>query len=142
MSNLIPSINPSKNVNASSQSPSSFQSQTNLSHGSEHHPQRRSGGSSSFGAGSASRATASSPRNGQSLRKQHKTPKRSRFADDDAAAESVSLICCNHFLFHSMTHISCFIGGYEVCQQPKGSDFYNPSHDILSTATATIQHTA
>lgn len=54
--------------------------------------QRRTGGSGSFGAGSTSR-DAASPRNSQGLRKQsQKSQRRARLADEDAIAESVSII--------------------------------------------------
>lgn len=79
-----------KNTNAVSQTPSPSQSQSSSTTGAESYPQRRSGGSGSFGAGSASRTSLAAARNSQSSRKQHKGQRRPRLADEDAAAESVS----------------------------------------------------
>lgn len=80
----------SKNACNPSQTPSPSHSQGGSSIGIEGHPQRRVGGSGSFGTGSTSRSTSSTARNTQSLRKQHKGQRRPRLADEDAAAESVS----------------------------------------------------
>lgn len=80
-----------KNTNAVSQTPSPSQSQSSSTTGAESYPQRRSGGSGSFGAGSASR-TSPAARNSQSSRKQHKGQRRPRLADEDAAAEFVSFL--------------------------------------------------
>lgn len=90
MSNPAASANTSKTVNTSPQVPSPSQSQFGYTSGAENYPQRRSGGTGSFGAGSVSRASPSVSRNNQSLRKQHKGQRRPRLADEDAAAESVS----------------------------------------------------
>lgn len=90
MSNSAPSLNNSKNANTATQAPSSAQSQSGPVLGTENYPQRRSG-SGNFGAASASRGQAFAARNNQSLRKQHKGQRRFRLADDDTAAESVSL---------------------------------------------------
>lgn len=90
MSNSAPSLVVSKNTNPPSQTPSTSQSQSNTSFTTDSHPQRRSGGSGSFGAGSTSRATPFAARNNQSSRKQYKGQRRPRLADEDATAESVS----------------------------------------------------
>ena len=88
MSNSIPSLATSKTSNPPSQTPSPSQSQSGSFAGFDNHPQRRSGGLGSFGAGSNSR-NPSTPRNNQPLRKQHKGQRRPRLADEDALAESV-----------------------------------------------------
>ncbi|KAI9815758.1 MAG: hypothetical protein M1827_002154 [Pycnora praestabilis] len=80
----------SKSTSTTSQTTSLSQSQTN-SFGLDSHSQRRSGGSGNFGAGSTSRAPLSAARNNQSFRKQNKASKRSRFGDEDAAAESAAM---------------------------------------------------
>lgn len=67
---------------------SSGQQYTNASTPGDVSGQRRSGGSGSFGSGASSRSIAT-PRNNQASRKQHKTSKRFRLADDDAMAISV-----------------------------------------------------
>ena len=90
MSNSTPSLITSKNANSSAQIPSPSQSQSVSSFTTEAHPQRRSGGSGSFGAGSTSRAAPFAARYNQTSRKQHKSQRRARLADEDAAAESVS----------------------------------------------------
>lgn len=93
MSNSASSLLTSKNGNVTSQipSPSQSQSQSGSSIGAESYPQRRGGGSGSFGAGASSRTTPFAARNNQSVRKQHKGQRRPRLADEDAAAESVGL---------------------------------------------------
>ena len=88
MSNSIPSLATSKTSNLPSQTPSPSQSQSASFAGFDNHPQRRSAGPGSFGAGSNSR-NPSTPRNNQPLRKQHKGQRRPRLADEDAFAESV-----------------------------------------------------
>ncbi|KAL8747551.1 MAG: hypothetical protein Q9190_000590 [Brigantiaea leucoxantha] len=82
------SVATSKSTNIPPQNSSSSQLQTNTSSGIDSHPQRRSGGSGSFGAGSLSRGASAAARSSQSLRKQHKGQRRPRLADEDAAAES------------------------------------------------------
>lgn len=91
MSNSASSLLTSKNANVTSQIPSPSQSQSSSSIGAESFPQRRGGGSGSFGAGATSRTTPFTARNNQSFRKQHKGQRRPRLADEDAAAESVGL---------------------------------------------------
>ena len=49
---------------------------------------RRNGGSGSFGAGATARATGV-PRNNQSGKKQHKSSKKFRYAEDDSYVEAV-----------------------------------------------------
>lgn len=80
----------SKGLNASSQSSASAQGQSGPSFTTESYSHRRPGGSGSFGAGSASRSGLASARRNQSSRKQHRSQRRSEFADEDAIAESVS----------------------------------------------------
>lgn len=89
MSNSVSLSISSKVANITSQIPSPSQSQSGSSFGVEGYPQRRSGGSGSFGAGLTSRTTPSAARNSQSFRKQHKGQRRPRLGDEDAAAESV-----------------------------------------------------
>ena len=91
MSNSIPSLAISKTSNPPSQTPSPSQAQSSSSVAFDGHPQRRSGGSGSFGAGSTSRSSPSTPRNNQSLRKKHKGQRLPRLADEDAFAESVCI---------------------------------------------------
>ena len=86
MSNLNP-VGSSKSPAASNQVPS-LQQNVNTSLAGDVTGQRRSGGSGSFGSGANTRPSAS-PRNSQGARKQHKSSKRSRLADDDAMALSV-----------------------------------------------------
>jgi hypothetical protein len=78
--------------NSQAQTPPAPQSQSGPATGTESHhsAQRRSGGSGSIGAGSASLGCLSSPRNSQSFRKPHKNQRKPRLADEDAMAESVS----------------------------------------------------
>ena len=93
MSSSSSPLSTTKSVNiSSSQTPSTPQTQSGSVAGTEsHHPaQRRSGGSGSIGAGSASLGCLSSPRNSQSFRKPHKNQRKPRLADEDAMAESVS----------------------------------------------------
>lgn len=92
MSNPVSLSNSSKNGNVTSQVPSPSQSQSSSSLGAESYPQRRSGGSGSFGSGLTSRAPPSATRNNQSFRKPHKGQRRTRLADEDAAAESVKFL--------------------------------------------------
>ncbi|MCJ1468092.1 hypothetical protein MMC07_006719 [Pseudocyphellaria aurata] len=92
MSNSTSSLLTSKNGNVTSQNPSPSQSQSASSFiGAESYPQRRGGGSGSFGAGASSRTTPFAARNNQSVRKQHKGQRRPRLADEDAAAESAAM---------------------------------------------------
>ena len=79
-----------KNAYTSTQIPSPSQTLSGPLPATESHLQRRSGGSGSFGAGSNTRLTSSTPRNSQFLRKQHKGQSRPRLTDEDAIAESVS----------------------------------------------------
>jgi hypothetical protein len=81
----------SKHINATSQAPSSAFFSTGTANTFEGGSQRRAGGSGSFGAGSSSRHNPTA-RNNQPLRKQHKAQRRARLADEDAIAESVSLL--------------------------------------------------
>ncbi|KAL8794051.1 MAG: hypothetical protein Q9195_003351 [Heterodermia aff. obscurata] len=90
MSSSIPSLAITKTSNPPSQTPSPSQSQSASSVGFDNHPQRRSGGPGSFGAGSNSRIP-STARNNQPLRKQHKGQRRPRLADEDAFAESAAM---------------------------------------------------
>jgi hypothetical protein len=86
---------------------------------------RRGGGSGSFGAGSTSKQS-SAARNNQSQRKQHKPSKRSRFADEDAMAESVRI-----YPLGVKTNILTISECRQVYQQPKGANLYHASHELL-----------
>ncbi|KAI9774949.1 MAG: hypothetical protein M1840_000165 [Geoglossum simile] len=93
MSSSSSPLSTTKSVNnCPAQAPSAPQSQFGSATGTESHhsAQRRSGGSGSIGAGSASLGCLSSPRNSQSFRKPHKNQRRPRLADEDAMVESVS----------------------------------------------------
>lgn len=86
----------SKTISIPSQSSSPAPAQLGTSVSGDNNTQRRSGGSGSFGAGAATRSSASSsaPRNKQPPRTQGgKQSRRFRIADEEAAAESVSLLC-------------------------------------------------
>jgi len=89
-SNSVSSLPPLKSVNSRPQASSASQSQGAASLGIDSHTQRRSGGSGSFGAGSTTRASPSTARNNQSIRKQHKSQRRPRLVDEDTFVESVS----------------------------------------------------
>lgn len=89
-SNLSLSLATSKTVQASGQNPSVSQSQIN-SYTAADHTSRRGAGNGSLGAGSSKRPASSTPRNTQSLRRQHKGHRRPRLVDEDAIAESVSI---------------------------------------------------
>ncbi|KAL9126887.1 MAG: hypothetical protein Q9217_004145 [Psora testacea] len=90
-SNPALSLPISKSAYTPAQIPSPSQSQSVPSPATESHGQRRAGGLGNFGAGSIARSTSSTPRNNQSLRKQHKGQRRARLADEDAAAESAAM---------------------------------------------------
>lgn len=88
-SNSALSLATSKNACPPTQTPSPSHSQSSASFGLDIGNQRRAGSSGSFGAGTNSRSVSSTARNNQSLRKQHKSQRRPRLADEDAIAESV-----------------------------------------------------
>ncbi|KAL8688917.1 MAG: hypothetical protein Q9224_004767, partial [Gallowayella concinna] len=67
---------------------------------------RRSGGSGTFASASTARLSPAAPRNTQSLRKQHKSQRRPRLADEDAAAESSTR---NRKGQTSITHLMNFV---------------------------------
>ncbi|KAI4238947.1 MAG: hypothetical protein LQ349_000717 [Xanthoria aureola] len=99
----------SKNASVQTQTPSPSQAQTTSSFGAENHPQRRNGGTGSFGAGSTTRASPAA-RNSQPLRKQHKGQRRPRLADEDAAAESAVMQSTrNRKGQTSITHLMNFV---------------------------------
>lgn len=129
-----------KNTNAVSQTPSPSQSQSNTTVGAESYPQRRSGGSGSFGAGSASR-TSPAARNSQSSRKQHKGQRRPRLADEDAAAESVSF--APRLLDSTIALLTwiTLLGGDAIYQQPERADLNNPSNELCIAASSTASTT-
>lgn len=86
--------------------------------------------SPSFESGSRRSASNSSqsnasPRNNQGQRKQHKSSRRPRLANEDAMAESVSL---------DLSWIPpklIRIGSHEKCQQPPRSDLNYPLDELL-----------
>lgn len=132
-----------KNINAVSQTPSPSQSQSSSTTGAESYPQRRSGGSGSFGAGAASRTSPAAARNSQSSRKQHKGQRRPRLADEDTAAESVSF--APRHLDCSTTALLTWIillGGDAVYQQPERTDLNNSSHELCIAASSTESTTS
>lgn len=130
-----------KNTNAVSQTPSPSQSQSSSTIGAESYPQRRSGGSGSFGAGSASRTSPAAARNSQSSRKNHKGQRRPRLADEDAAAESVSsaprLLDSGIALLTWITPL----GGDAIYQQSERADLNNSSHELCIAASSTASTT-
>ena len=138
MSNSALSLITSKNTNITSQTPPPSQAQSGSSLGAENYQQRRSGGSGSFGAGAASRATPFAARNNQSFRKQHKTQRRSRLTDEDAAAESVSQVF-NKGGVNLM--LITLIGGNAVYQQPKRANIDHSSHDLCLAPSSTTSPT-
>ena len=89
--------------NSPAQASSAPQSQSGSAAGAESHhcAQRRSGGSGSIGAGSASRSSLSSPRNNQSSKKPHKNQRKPRLADEDAMAESVRYLPALSWMYTS-----------------------------------------
>ncbi|KAL8726640.1 MAG: hypothetical protein Q9166_006599 [cf. Caloplaca sp. 2 TL-2023] len=100
----------SKNASLQTQLPSPFQAQVASSLGTDNYSQRRSGGTGSFGAGSATRASPAAARNTQSFRKQHKGQRRPRLADEDAAAESAVMQSTrNRKGQTSITHLMNFV---------------------------------
>ncbi|KAL8952380.1 MAG: hypothetical protein Q9222_001716 [Ikaeria aurantiellina] len=100
----------SKNAGVQTQISPAAQNQSNLSVGAENYPHRRSGGSSSGGAGSVSRVSPAAARNNQPLRKQHKGQRRPRLADEDAAAESAVMHSTrNRKGQTSITHLMNFV---------------------------------
>ncbi|KAL8654463.1 MAG: hypothetical protein Q9210_001498 [Variospora velana] len=112
MSSLNPPLSSSTPKNASVQThiPSPFQPQASPSFSTEAHTQRRSGGSGSFGAGASSRASSATAKNNQSLRKQHKSQRRPRLADEDADAESAVMHSTrNRKGQTSITHLMNFV---------------------------------
>lgn len=84
LSNAAISLAMCKASNAGPQLPSPSQSQAPPSIGLDGASQRRNGSS-----GNSGRIAMSAARNNQSSRKQHKTQRRPRLVDEDAAAESV-----------------------------------------------------
>ncbi|KAI9777005.1 MAG: hypothetical protein M1839_009149 [Geoglossum umbratile] len=112
MSSLSSPLSTTKSVNSGpAQAPSAPQTQSGSSTGTESHhsAQRRSGGSGSIGAGSASRSCLSSPRNNQSSRKPHKNQRKPRLADEDAMAESAVMRSANSRRGQtSITHLMNF----------------------------------
>lgn len=129
-----------KNTNAVSQTPSPSQSQSSSTIGAESYPQRRSGGSGSFGAGSASRTSPAAARNSQSARKNHKGQRRPRLADEDAAAESVSSAPRLHPGIALLTWITP-LGGDAIYQQSERADLNNSSHELCIAASSTASTT-
>ncbi|KAI9863883.1 MAG: hypothetical protein M1813_003535 [Trichoglossum hirsutum] len=112
MSSSLSPLATTKSVNNSlAQTSPAPQSQIGLAAGSDSHhsAQRRSGGSGSIGAGSASRGSLSSPRNNQSFRKPHKNQRKARLADEDAMAESAVMRSANSRKGQtSITHLMNF----------------------------------
>ncbi|KAL9614093.1 MAG: hypothetical protein Q9167_001378 [Letrouitia subvulpina] len=109
-SNPTLSLSTSKNANIPNQTPSPSQSQYSVSSGVESYPQRRVGGSGSFGAGSTSRGFSAAARSSQPLRKQNKNQRRPRLADEDAAAESAVMHSTrNRKGQTSITHLMNFV---------------------------------
>ncbi|KAL9004596.1 MAG: hypothetical protein Q9188_002605 [Gyalolechia gomerana] len=109
-SNPPPSSTNSKTPSIQAHIPSSSQAQASSSFSIENNPQRRSGGTGSFGAGSTSRASPAAARNTQSLKKQHKNQRRPRLADEDAAAESAVMQSTrNRKGQTSITHLMNFV---------------------------------
>jgi len=90
-SNLPLNLQVSK-TNTPSQASSPSLSQAGPSTGGDSHAQRRSGGSGSFGAGATTRSSGVAARNKQVSRNQNKQSRRYRLTDEDAIAESVSLV--------------------------------------------------
>ncbi|KAL8805786.1 MAG: hypothetical protein Q9200_005286 [Gallowayella weberi] len=100
----------SKNASIQPQLQSTSQPQSGSSLIAESHAQRRSGGSGSFGSASTTRLSPAAPRNTQSLRKQHKSQRRPRLADEDAAAESAVMQSTrNRKGQTSITHLMNFV---------------------------------
>ena len=134
------SLSISKNACASPQIPSPSQSQIGSSPSTESHTQRRTGGSGSFGAGSNARSTSSTGRNNQYLKKQHRSQRRPRLADEDATVESVSGASLQDYSLgypgDSMAH-PYFTGGHAVNKQSKGSYLHNPSHEFHTSSSST-----
>lgn len=126
-----------KNINAVSQTPSPSQSQSSSTIGPESYPQRRSGGSGSFGAGSASRTSPAAARNSQSSRKHHKGQRRPRLADEDAAAESVSSVPSLLDSGIALLTWITLLGGDAIYQQSERADLNNSSHELCVTASST-----
>lgn len=125
-----------KNTHAVSQTPSPSQSQSSSTTGAESYPQRRSGGSGSFGAGSASRTSPTSARNSQSSRKQHKGQRRPRLADEDAAAESVSFAPRHLDSTNALLTWITLLGGDAIYQQSERTDFNYSSHELCIAASS------
>lgn len=109
MSSTVPATSlSSKTVNAPSYSNFASYSQAGPALTTEGVSQRRSGSSGSFGAGSSTRSTTQA-RNNQSLRKQHKTQRHARLADEDAIAESAAMKSINSRKGQtSITHLMNF----------------------------------
>jgi hypothetical protein len=140
MSSSLSPLATTKSVNNSlAQTSPAPQSQIGLAAGSDSHhsAQRRSGGSGSIGAGSASRGSLSSPRNNQSFRKPHKNQRKARLADEDAMAESVSYPSIIALYVHQpktiprTNHLS---GCHEICKQPERPDFDHAFNEFFVTA--------
>lgn len=130
-SSLPPAI--SKNASVQTQISSPSQAQATSSLGAENHPQRRSGGAGSVGAGSTTRASPA-PRNSQPLRKQHKGQRRPRLADEDAAAESVSH---GHQAKNIARWTWLMLAGHYAIHKPQRPDVHHPSHELRSATQAT-----
>lgn len=140
MSNAVASSNNPKNAIAVLQGPSVSQSQSGPILGTEINPQRRSG-SGGPGVASASRVPASNARNNQSLRKQHKSQRRYRLADDDAAAESVSFLNMALLSFvASCRRTSSYpsAGSHAVHKQPQGTNLDNPFNELYITSSSSV----
>ncbi|KAI9840122.1 MAG: hypothetical protein M1838_004209 [Thelocarpon superellum] len=85
------------------------QPSTHASSSAEGYGPRRNGPSAASSAGSASRNSQPSPRNNQAFRKQHRGQKKSRFADEDAMAESAAIKSTNSRKGQtSITHLMNF----------------------------------
>lgn len=123
----------SKNASVQTQIPSPSQAQATSSLGAENHPQRRSGGTGSFGAGSTTRASPAA-RNSQPLRKQNKGQRRPRLADEDAAAESVSH---GHQAGYIAPRTWLMLAGRYAIHKAQRPDVHHPSHELRSATQTT-----
>lgn len=131
-SNLPLAVTASKTSNSSGQL-SPGQAQPTSAVTGDTYGQRRSGGSGSFGAGAATRGTAA-PRNNQSSRKQNKSSKRIRSADEDAIAESVCLPPSPAACDTANTMYLPSIGRYAVYKQSQGANLHYPLDELLASS--------
>lgn len=146
-SNSVSSLPLFKFANSQPQTSSASQSQGASSSVIDTQGQRRSGGSGSFGAGSTSRASSSTARNNQPIRKQHKNQRRPRLVDEDTFVESVSpnpIEAVNRGKWRRLRLTKPSAAGCdEVYKQSEGSDLDHTSNELCfaATASASIQPT-